>query len=141
MSEKPPGHLPDPTNVIGNLWVGDRFDAAKFDGLLICVLEDGNIIAPDSRSRAIWMPVLSDQVAYQSRLDAIAAKIKDSLSGKVMVYCNSGSERSPLCAAWYLSKYHDMTLEEAYRFLMSKRAIVANRTYWIKPELRTYVGT
>jgi len=43
-----------------------------------------------------------------------------------------GMERSPLTVVWYLHKYHDKTIDEAYEMVQDARPVVVDRREWIK---------
>ena len=143
---KPLGHAPEPSEILPSLWIGDRFDATEFDGILICVLEGNTFLEPDSHTKAVWFPIVTEPILAQlmfypganqpsvvidpnaprvkkERLKEAAKVIADALATgkKVMVYCNSGSERSPLTVVGYLMEYKGFTLEEAYAHVTAKR--------------------
>lgn len=39
----------------------------------------------------------------------------------MLVHCHAGRQRSAICVAFYLIKYHKMTPEKAYKFIIDKR--------------------
>jgi len=49
----------------------------------------------------------------------------------VVVHCAMGMERSVLSVVWYLHKYHDMTIDEAYDVVGGERPIAADRREWV----------
>jgi len=50
----------------------------------------------------------------------------------VVVHCAMGMERSVIAVAWYLHKYQEMTLDEAYDAIGWVRPIAADRKHWVK---------
>ena len=50
---------------------------------------------------------------------------------KVVVHCAMGMERSPLTVVWYLHRYHDKTIDEAYEMAINARPVVCDRREWI----------
>lgn len=135
--DKPLGHYPNATEIVVNLWLGDRFDAEEWTGNMICVLCDSEIIEPPSScKRAIRLPITNmidgKIVVPMKNLNIVADRINELLpNGKVLVFCNSGIERSPLCIAWYLHKYLGYSLGDAYKKVKSIRPIVEDRRNWI----------
>lgn len=127
--------------IIRGLWIGDRFDAESWVGESICVLRDDEIITPpDScRKASVRFPLASARnnntnvIISHRELDTVAGVIMRMLvsSGRVLVFCNSGSERSPLAVAWYLHLYQGYNLDDAYRLLISKRPIIQDRRHWV----------
>ena len=113
--------------IIANLFVGDLQDAAKFDGIIICVLPE--LLESEPR-RAIWMPFLANG---RATLDSTAALIDAALerNQRVLVHCEEGCERAPLVVAWFLKTRRGMTLDEAYTLMKSRRPIVQDRRRWL----------
>jgi protein-tyrosine phosphatase len=117
------------TEIIENLFVGDMVDArAGFDGLIICVLEEKPF---DEPADATWIPFLADGV---HSLEVTADIIDDALVGgrAVLVHCGAGSARAPLAVAWFLTRRREMSLDEAYTLLRSRRPIVRDRRSWMQ---------
>ena len=80
------------------------------------------------------MPVDPYDGRYRVRhmLKAIANQIHINLrnSERVVVNCYMGIERSVLSVAWYLHRYKDMTLDEAYDHIRKVRPIALDRRHW-----------
>jgi protein-tyrosine phosphatase len=118
--------------IVERLFVGDMADAqnAPPDFFVLCVLEAR---PPGEPQNATWIPFLENGKANHAQLDIIATVIDRQLqSGKrVMVHCGAGIERSPLCAVWYLHTKKAMSIDEAYKLVMSKRPIVQDRRIWL----------
>lgn len=120
------------TEIIENLFVGDMIDArSDFDGLIICVLEEKPFDEPPN---ATWIPFLAEGLRS---LEITAEIIDGALGGgrAVLVHCGAGSERAPLAVAWYLHRRRGITLDEAYALLKSRRPIVQDRRFWLRPYL------
>ncbi len=115
------------SEIIPNLFVGDLQDAQKFDGTIISVLPDVPEQEPES---AIHMPFLARGV---DSLEETAELIDGSLARghRVLVHCEEGCERAPLVVAWFLRTRRDMSMDEAYALLKSKRPIVEDRRRWL----------
>ena len=57
--------------------------------------------------------------------------LTDNDDTKVVVHCAMGMERSPLTVVWYLHKYHDKTIDEAYKMVQDARPAAVDRRDWI----------
>lgn len=51
--------------------------------------------------------------------------------GRLVVHCFHGLDRSPLVIAWYLYRFRDMTLDEAYEKIRLVRPTVNDRRDWV----------
>lgn len=58
---------------------------------------------------------------------------------KVLVHCDAGLERSPLVVVIYLYMYHNMILDEAYKYVLEKRPGAFNRREWLPPDMELKV--
>lgn len=68
------------------------------------------------------------------QLDVACEIIDDHVLNKepLLVHCWAGMERSPLTLAyWLVRSKHQPNLDEAYKFLQSKRSIVEDRRSWL----------
>ena len=128
--------------IIKNLFVGDMQDAILFreqgNANILCVLE----------SRPDIEPVVAMQIGFleqgaqggsvirtnKKKLDLIASMINTHLknNNKLMVHCAAGLERSPLAVVWYLHKYHNKTIEEAYNIVKERRPQIIDRRIWLE---------
>ena len=135
------------TKILDRLYLGDWADAQKFDGTIICVMQDILSVEPIN---AYWIPVIRTSkpvddnhlidgqdleiTGLKHQLELISELIHDNrIDGKdVLVHCMAGIERSPLTIVYYLHKYRDMSWDRAYSFVQEKRPEVANRLQWLK---------
>jgi len=115
------------SEIIANLYVGDLQDARKFDGIIISVLAD---IPPGEPGRSIQMPFLANG---RASLDSTAAVIDAALAlnQRVLVHCEEGSERAPLVVAWFLNRRRGMSINDAYKLLITKRPVIRDRRKWL----------
>ncbi len=134
------------TKILDHLYLGDLMDARKFDGEIICVIQDIPNAEPD---KAYWIPIIRSSAplndnelildqdpiitALPHQLDLVSFMIEKNLKYETdtLVHCMAGIERSPLAVAWYLHKNCNMTYNEAYEFIKEKRPEVANRLQWL----------
>jgi hypothetical protein len=121
----------------GELWVGDWYDAQKFNGECLCVLENVGAGYPgmtyNIHIKDLWNHVNTDKI--NEAADVIDKCLNDGKT--LLVHCAAGIERSPLTCAWWLRRtgVHS-TLEAAYTHLMIIRPCVQNRMVWLDAEVR-----
>jgi hypothetical protein len=115
------------SEIVANLYVGDLQDARKFDGIIISVLAD---VPAGEPARSIQMPFLANG---RASLDSTAAVIDAALAlnQRVLVHCEEGSERAPLVVAWFLNRRRGMSIDDAYKLLITKRPIIRDRRRWL----------
>lgn len=117
-----------------------------YRGDILCVLEQR---PDDEPERAMWVPILegvgANNGAYPrqvranlGQLDAAADIIHDHVAEGVplVVHCGGGIERSPLAMAWYLFRKCNLSLDEAYTLIRSKRPIIQDRQAWLPASVR-----
>jgi len=51
---------------------------------------------------------------------------------KVLVFCRHGKDRSPFLVALYYSKKNEVSIDEAYQFIMSKRPRTVSHPEWVE---------
>jgi hypothetical protein len=123
--------------ILGNLYLGSRNGAgtAPSHMKLLSVMwpgEPGKLRRAHSIVTTTWNA--DDQiVADPEKMNEAADWIHDQLSKgfSVLVHCAYGVERSPLTVVWYLMAYHGMSLNKAYKLVMSKRKEVEDRRHWL----------
>ena len=136
------------TKICNRVFLGDAQDAKNWGGRILCVLENR---PPDEPPHAIIIPILrlvhnkvANQMQLQTRddgqihadvrmLDIVADVINLSVARgeDILVHCGAGIERGPLAVAWYLHKYKDMSIEDAYKMIKSMRKETADRSVWL----------
>ncbi|HEC65885.1 MAG TPA: hypothetical protein ENI23_11345 [bacterium] len=124
------------SEILPHLYIGDSTDAKEFKGHLICVLEG---ILDDEPPHAMWVPVFETHGAEvthakipQLELVCLAIQRYLSLEEDVMIHCGAGMERSPLTVIYFLHKYRDMGLEEAWQYVKRHRPASLNRLQWLR---------
>jgi protein-tyrosine phosphatase len=118
-------------NPISTLCVIETTGWDRYEGMTYYV----PILEHDEESLAIIPPK-----ALISQLDDCCEIIDDHILNKLplLVHCWAGVERSPLTLAYWLVKSHRQpNLDEAYKFLKSKRPIVEDRREWLPLLLAT----
>jgi protein-tyrosine phosphatase len=120
------------SKILENLYLGCLEDAlhAPPDFVIVCVLE---YQPPNEPPGAYRFPFLEGGVANVKVLDDFADLVDKLLAEgrKVLVHCGMGVERSPLAVVWYLHRKKGMSIAEAYKYVMARRSVVADRTVWL----------
>lgn len=134
------------TKILDHLYLGDWNDAQKFDGTIICVMQDILSVEP---KHAYWIPIIrttGGEIDYDKLIDdqdlevtalphqLMIAGVLINMGmdeGDVLVHCMAGIERSPLTIVYYLKNYKGYTWDDAYKFVQDKRPEVANRLSWL----------
>lgn len=148
------------SEIIDKLFIGTLYDCINAKpneyGLIICVAELNNFSKEEkelllSENKTIFYmpfvdyskagPNLEHSRAKLEVLEHINEMIEYHLDRdrKVLVHCASGVERSPLAVIWYLHRYLQFNLEEAYGYVKRKRPIIENRLEWINEQAAYYL--
>jgi hypothetical protein len=70
--------------------------------------------------------------------DEVSLKLEADPKSRVVVHCAMGMERAPLAVVGYLTKYQNMTVDEAYELIVSKRPIACDRRLWMDKGMWTW---
>lgn len=116
--------------IINGLWVGnldDVIDPDVYKREFERVINVLNLIEPDDKG-----------YVDADVLDALAVIINKALESgeRVLVHCGAGIERSPLTIVYYLWKFKQYTLNQAYELVQEKRQIVQDRSHWIRVDIQ-----
>lgn len=120
-----------PQEIAPGVFLGAYRDAARFEGARFCVLDE----APSDLSAARHIPVYDgarDRPNVEN-LDRLAREVHEARAAgqPVLIFCGHGVRRSPLGAAWYLHRYENLSLEEAYDRIRAVRPQVERAQEWI----------
>ena len=123
--------------ILPNLYLGDLQDAIDFDkavpkGRIVVVLEQRPGNEPH---KSFHLPLLTSTShrIHSTQLDQLACFIHSIVNQKIdlLIHCAAGIERSPLGTVWYLHKFHNMTLDEAYAHVKKLRPQIQDRQVWL----------
>ena len=130
--------ISDGFNIDDIHWVTDRIGITDYEGCTEAVLKGYvviNVAGELDSSAQIQADIIPDSGPVRSTLDGLAALINKILTesddAKIVVHCAMGMERSPLTVVWYLHKYQDKTLDEAYQIVEAARESTIDRRSWI----------
>lgn len=117
--------------ITDNIWVGTNFCCmAHFDedlldkGITVDIsLEKERIDSPFGVDTYLWLPTEDNYPPSQYQFEAGVKAMKNAIDNdkKIYVHCKSGHGRSPTLVIAYLIKHEDMDVEEAIKFIKSKR--------------------
>ena len=130
--------VPDNFDIDDIHWVTDRVGITDFEGCEESVLRNYftiNVAGELDSSAQIQADIDPGSNSVKQNLTKLAALMNKVLTEdddtKVVVHCAMGMERSPLTVVWYLHRYHDKTIDEAYEMAMDARPVVCDRREWI----------
>jgi len=130
--------ISDEFNIDDIHWVTHRIGITDYEGCTEAVVKGYVVInvAGELNSTAqIKTDINPDKGPVRSTLDGLATLINKILTesddAKIVVHCAMGMERSPLTVVWYLYKYQDKTLDEAYQIVKAARESTIDRRSWI----------
>jgi len=130
--------ISDEFNINDIHWVTDRIGITDYEGCTEAILKGYvviNVAGELNSSAQIQADINPDKGPCRSDLDTLAAFINKILTesddANIVVHCAMGMERSPLTVVWYLHKYQNQTLDEAYQIVKSARESTVDRRNWI----------
>jgi len=100
----------------------------------------GEINNPNSN---VGLPLIPEQ-CEKNKLDFLTNWINywiKSENGRLVVHCRYGMDRSPLVVAWYLFRFRNMTLDEAYQKIRNVHPKINDRRDWVVKMIPTQVET
>jgi protein-tyrosine phosphatase len=122
---------PSPQEIAPGVFLGGWNDALKFAGKRFCVLDE----APDDMPPATHVRIYDEtkDAPIVPNLEHLASEMNSArrAEGPVLVFCGHGVRRSPLAAAWYLHRYENLSLDQAYERIRALRPKVETAREWI----------
>ncbi len=120
-----------PSEIAPGVFVGGWDDAIRFTGTKFCVREE----PPEGLPGAIHVPIYDgvEDAPIVENLEVLARRMEQAREGgsPVLVFCGHGVRRGPLGAAWYLHRFSQLTLDEAYDRIRTVRPQVEHAKEWI----------
>jgi len=130
--------LPDDFDVDEIHWVTNRLGVTDFEGCAEAVVHNYftiNVAGELDSSAQIQADIDPGSGKVKKELDKLIVLMHKALTDnddtKVVVHCAMGMERSPLTVVWYLHKYQDKTIDEAYEMVQNARPVAVDRRDWI----------
>lgn len=119
------------SEIAPGVFVGGWKEALAFEGERFCVLDE----KPDDMPKATHIPIYDDRAdrPIVENLDRVAEGIQEARKRNepVIVFCGHGIRRSPMAGAWYLHRYENLSLDEAYDRIRAVRPKVEHARDWV----------
>lgn len=129
------GHEMDYSQITGNIFIGSDLctgnvcpiHGPQFKKLGITVelnlSSEKKEIPPDHMDSYSWLPVVDGYAPNICQLAIGTSIINEAVASgnKVYIHCKNGHGRSPTMLAAYLLRYQNYSLDDAIKFIQSKR--------------------
>jgi len=119
------------SEIAPGVYVGGWKEAAEFEGVRFCVLDE----RPEDMPAATHIPIYDGATdrAIPGNLDKVARGMREARAKgqPVIVFCGHGVRRSPLAGAWYLHRHEGMTLDQAYAKIRTVRPKIEVASDWV----------
>jgi len=130
--------IPNDFDIDAIHWVTDQVGITDFEGCSEAVVRNYftiNVAGELDSSAQIQADIDPGSGKVKKELDKLVVLMHKALTDnddtKVVVHCAMGMERSPLTVVWYLHKYHNKTIDEAYEMVQNARPVAVDRRDWI----------
>lgn len=121
----------EPCHIVDNIYLGSAFNAANYNQLDNLGIQ---IIINITNEISNYFPAYfnyKQYPIYDDNTDSLLKYLDDSYryilenkDKKILVHCYAGASRSASVILYYLMKKNNISFEEAYDFIMTKRSIV-----------------
>ena len=121
------------SKIINNLYLGNQYSTSIIKNL-------DTIISIGCKSKAnniknVYKISVRDKKSTDLTpyLDPVTQYIDEELTKnhKILIHCKGGINRSPSFVIAYLCKYHNMTMEEAKKFVLKRRPSIRFQEHYI----------
>ena len=128
-------------------WIQSRLAITDMEGAREAYLSGCIVInVADELSGSIYdnidIPLQGNAAELNQQIDEFADTVHDELTrdpkARIVVHCAMGMERAPLAVVGYLTKYHEMSIDEAYELIASKRPIACDRRLLMEEGMWAY---
>ena len=127
-----------PLEIIKNLYLGNSQTPKKLELLkkyniiAIINISAGKILYPSEIEYLKINMTDSSESNISPHLDLVVEFIHKYISkGCVLVHCQGGISRSPAFIVAYLTKYHEMTVDTAVKYMKSKKKSITPKENFI----------
>lgn len=121
----------EPTYVIDNIYIGSAYNAASYNTLkkfnIHTILNITNEISeyyPDDFLYKTYKIYDNNKDDISEYLNDAYNYINNNAEKNILIHCYMGASRSASIVIYYLIKKHNMSLDEAYKFLKDKRPTI-----------------
>ncbi|HTP53856.1 MAG TPA: hypothetical protein VML94_02690 [Thermoplasmata archaeon] len=125
----------NPSEIADGVFVGGWKDATSFAGARFCVLDE----RPEELDE---MPGTEHLPIYDGTTDAPKVENLDRITEMahrareqgtpVLLFCGHGVRRGSLAGAWYLHRYGNLTLDQAFERVAAVRPQIERPEEWMK---------
>jgi hypothetical protein len=128
---KQPSAKSSPQEIAPGVFLGGWNDAAGFEGIRFCVLDEAPSDMPAEAHISVYDGARDGP--DMDHLERLAREVQAARDrgGKVLIFCGHGVRRGPLGAAWYLHRHENLSIDEAYERIRAVRPKVEHAREWI----------
>lgn len=138
--------MPNPYDqIIGSIHIGGHTAVEKFKDKFQLIVNCSPAVACPTKPECIFFPVANSTSHVHKYFDLIMKsnvleRMRQCVLGKkpVLVNCTEGMHRSCTMVACYLMKYEKMNVDQAMKFIKSKRSIAFNPVYQLKEVMNLF---
>lgn len=124
--------------IIGSIYIGGKEAVEKYNTKFTLIVNCSNAVQCPSTPECMLFSVansVNDVTKYFNMIKGsnVLERLRDCVKKKpVLVNCTEGMHRSCTMVACYLIKYEKMNVDQAMKFIKSKRSIAFNPVYNLK---------
>lgn len=125
--------------IIGSIYIGGKEAVAKYNTKFTLIVNTSNAVQCPPTPECMLFSVansVNDVTKYFNMIISsnVLERLRDCVLRKkpVLVNCTEGMHRSCTMVACYLIKYEKMNVDQAMKFIKSKRSIAFNPVYNLK---------
>lgn len=120
-----------PTKVVDNIYIGSAYNAADYSTLksigidiILNITTEISEYFPNDFTYKTYKIYDNNQEDISEYLENAYKYIEENKDKKILIHCYMGASRSASIVIYYLTKKHNMTIDEAFKFLKEKRPTV-----------------
>jgi hypothetical protein len=125
--------------IIGSIYIGGKEAVEKYNSKFTLIVNCSNAVQCPPTPECILFSIansVNDVTKYFNMIKGsnVLERLRDCVLKKkpVLVNCTEGMHRSCTMVACYLMKYEKMNVDQAMKFIKSKRSIAFNPVYNLK---------
>jgi len=138
--------MPNPYDlIIGSIHIGGHTAVEKYKDKFQLIVNCSPAVACPTKPECLYFPVANSTSHVQKYFDLIIKsnvleRMRQCVQQKkpVLVNCTEGMHRSCTMVACYLIKHEKMNVDQAMKFIKSKRSIAFNPVYQLKEVINLF---